>query len=223
MKRPLLALALLVAPALSTTAHAAVIVGYNFNTLGATYRNPSSQAVNTLSTAITDGSVVTFQSGDYATPAMQVNPSTSATNEAGAISANTYFTFSVTVASGYALNLSTFTFDAARGGAGTPRSWHFYTDIGGFTLGNAVESEPVTTIRPNLSNYSVDLSGAAFQGITGTHAFRVYISTPTTNNSIEFDNLVLNGDVVAVPEPNAAAGVMVALVGLAVVRRRRGA
>jgi hypothetical protein len=51
--------------------------------------------------------------------------------------------------------------------------------------------------------------------------FRIYSYSPATGNSLDYDNITVNGDVV--PEP-AAAGVL-AVAGLALVGRhsRRGA
>jgi hypothetical protein len=49
----------------------------------------------------------------------------------------------------------------------------------------------------------------------------MYISTPATGQSLEFDNVNLNGTVTAVPEPGSLALVGVAGAGWAGWRRRR--
>ncbi len=53
--------------------------------------------------------------------------------------------------------------------------------------------------------------------VTGTTTFRIYSYSPAAGSSVDYDNLVINGDVV--PEP-ASLGLLGAA-GLLALRRRR--
>ena len=53
---------------------------------------------------------------------------------------------------------------------------------------------------------SIDLSAPAFQDITTATTFRLYIfdsGVDTASNGLRLDNVVLNGDVLVVPEPSS--------------------
>jgi hypothetical protein len=72
-----------------------------------------------------------------------------------------------------------------------------------------------------LSPISVPLTAAQFQGLTNPVEFRIYISTPATGQSLEFDNFTVTGTVTPVPEP---AGILLIAAGAGWwVRRRRRA
>ena len=49
--------------------------------------------------------------------------------------------------------------------------------------------------------------------------FRIYTHTPATSPAAVYDNVVINGEVIAVPEPSAAISLL--LGGLCFARRRR--
>jgi hypothetical protein len=121
------------------------------------------------------------------------------------------------------MNLSNLTFDVARGGAATPRTWYLYSSIGGFTVGNRIAGADAATQRPTLDPITVSLTANQFQALRNPVEFRMYISTPGTGQSLEFDNVNLNGAVIAVPEPTSLALVGVAAAGWATWRRRRSA
>jgi hypothetical protein len=74
-----------------------------------------------------------------------------------------------------------------------------------------------------LSPISINLSAAAFQELTSPIEFRLSISTPGTGQSLEFDNVTLNGAVTPVPEPAALALAGAAAAGWLVRRRTRKA
>jgi hypothetical protein len=217
-------LALFLSLLLTLGASAAIIVSYDFQT-GTTFNlTPDNVAANTGSSSIANGSFSMFQNQSaYASaPSLQVNPPVASSSTlALAIGTNSYFTFSVTADPGYKLNLTNLTFNAARGGASATRSWHLLSSIGGFTAANVISEATVTASRPTFAPYDVSLSGAQFQGLEGTTVFRMYVSTPSNGQSMEFDDFVLNGEVLPIPEPSAGGGVLVALAGLALVRRRR--
>jgi hypothetical protein len=83
-------------------------------------------------------------------------------------------------------------------------------------------------VSSTFTNFSIDLSGPAYQGISTAMTFRLYGYTPATNLGLYYDNLTLSGQAVAVPEPPTA---MRSLAGFALLvatgwrrsRSRRGA
>src|SRR5262249_54199314 len=80
-----------------------------------------------------------------------------------------YFQFTVTANPGHVLNLSSLTFDCARGGtSGLPRGWVLLSDVAGFCADPAsfIDTQEETTTRHVMSSFSVDLSGAAYQNLT---------------------------------------------------------
>ena len=155
--------------------------------------NPTATASGIAASAITNGSLATFipdADNGYATaPVIQVNPPNGSTNAAAAVTNDSYFEFTVTPDT--TLNLAELTFNAGRGGAGTPRGWALRSSVDGFAAN--IASQDVSTVRPNFSTYSADLSGAEFQNVATPITFRVYIYTPNSGNSIEFDDITLTG------------------------------
>jgi hypothetical protein len=156
---------------------------------------------------------------DYGQQVLRAAITNTATpDEASAVSAGSYWGFTVQPNSGFRMNFSSLTFDVARGGAATPRTWYLYSSVGGFTAGSAIASADVQTQRPTLTPVSVPLTSAQFQGLTNPVEFRMYMSTPATGQSLEFDNVTLTGTVAPVPEP---AGILLIAAAGWMVRRRR--
>jgi hypothetical protein len=154
-------------------------------------------------------------------PVMQVNPGTPATNDVDfTFSTNNFFQFTITVDPGLSLSLSNLTFNAAKGGSGT-RATGVRTDLTGT---NNLTAFNVGNTRPNwpASPFNVDLFGfSELQGITNSVTFMFAVATPSTGNSLEFDDITVNGAVV--PEPSVSALVLLGLGALAAIcgcRRR---
>jgi hypothetical protein len=134
-----------------------------------------------------------------------------------------FLTWTVSAEPGNVLNLSSLTFDSARGG-GDPalqvRGFRLYAETNGGTFDLA--DTPVFTVANETGTRTApvpraaDLSGAAFQGVDSL-TFRYYPLTPANGNTIDFANVVLIGEVV-VPEPSAVA--VLGFAGLALLRRR---
>ncbi len=148
------------------------------------------------STAI-NGSLSSFATGSglgYATePVVIANPTSGATSATLAVTNSSNFSFAITPNAGNSISLTTLTFNIARGGAATPRGYDVRSSADGYatTLGTAA----VATTRPNWTAVSIDLSGASFQSTTSTITFRIYIYAPSTVNSLDIDDIVLNGTV----------------------------
>ena len=114
--------------------------------------------------------------------------------------------------------LSSLEFLGARGGASTARGYDVRSSIDGFatTLG----SDDFANQRSDgFVPVIIDLSGGDFSNLTTATEFRVYFFTPDAGNSVEFDNIELNGTVTAIPEPSSS--LLVVLGGVFLARRKR--
>jgi hypothetical protein len=100
--------------------------------------------------------------------------------------------FLITAAAGFALYPSSLEFDAARGGAATPRGYVALSDVDGFTT--PIDQQDVPTQRPTLTHFAIDLSGAQYQGLSEV-TFRIYSYTPGGGRSVEYSNVILYGTV----------------------------
>ncbi|WP_435892613.1 PEP-CTERM sorting domain-containing protein [Oceaniferula spumae] len=136
---------------------------------------------------------------------------------AGAISAEDYFTFTMTAASGFTLNLENLNLDVGRSIRGA-QDFYVFSDVDGFVAGQQIDS--VLNIGEGTTNLDVDLSDSKYSGLSFIE-FRIYVddrANNSTSSSATFvDNVVLTG--VAVPEPSSAA--LLGLGGLALILRRR--
>lgn len=129
---------------------------------------------------------------------------------------NVYFTFSVAANAGNELDLSSLTFNVARGGASTPRDYDIRTSLDAFAT-SLTGIVAIDTARPTFAPASIDLSGAQFQHLTSPLTFQFRFFTPGVSQNVDFDDITLNGTVV--PEPNGLA--MVVLTAGWMFRRRQ--
>jgi hypothetical protein len=125
-------------------------------------------------------------------PILRLETGNNSNSPAEAIQKDKYFAFTVTANNGTTLNLSTLEFDAARGGDAPPRGWAVLSSVDGFT--NIIATQEVMMTRPNLTHYTVDVSGPSFQSLHSV-TFRIYTYVPGGGRSIEYSNLTLNGKV----------------------------
>lgn len=136
-------------------------------------------------------------------------------------SLNAYFEFTVTPNAGFTMNLLALSFDAGFGWSGA--RFAVLSSLDGFT--SAIDDEAVLQQYPNTSGYSINLSGATYQGLTAPITFRIYDYNPATSGGvgpdIGFSNLLLTGTVAAVPEPTTLALLGVGSLALLGLRRRR--
>lgn len=150
------------------------------------------------------------------------NVGVGATDAANAITNNSFVQFTVTPNAGFVLNLTSLDFIGARGFVPVEAGYvlrssvdNFLSDAGGSLF---------TAQFPATASYSNDLSGAAFQNLTTSTTFRLYLyDTQVPNGNGIIDNLTLNGSVGAavLPEPATLALLTLGIVGGAVALRRR--
>jgi hypothetical protein len=162
----------------------------------------------------------------YSAPILQTQPqggSGSVGTLPLAITNNSYWQFTISPQAGQLLNLTSLTFEGWKGGSSGTRGYGLETSVGGFGPGLTLASADFTATRvspkPVGSDWTIDLSGAGFQNLVSPITFRVY--TYSTAGTVEFDNVTLNGNLVAVPEPGTLAFLGLGTLAL-MIRRRRG-
>jgi len=230
-------------------ADAAIIAQYQIGTTGTETTvetspvfNPTVVAAGVSATAILDpANSIGLESSSAATtptnaPFLRIDPQGSAADPNASLTGNKYFQFSVMAGAFQDLDLSSLTFNVARGGGGTPRGFFLASSADNFVGTIPVTGSPaftanatnaigndISTARPTYTAATADLSGASFQNIQSkpgsTLAFRVYIYSPAAGSSVDFDDITVNGTVTPIPEPGTA-GLLLAG-GLALLARRR--
>jgi hypothetical protein len=202
-------------------ARASIVLEYQFT--GGSF-SPFNGVQMAASNVNATGSSATLQSGATIRDTAFLRNAILSTTAADAVDNNQYLQFTATPNTGYAMNLSNLTFDAAESSSSGPSGWVLRSSLDGFA--SNIATSQVTT--PTLSEFTVGLSGAAFQNVPEA-TFRLYVYSPGTDTGVFFDNLTLNGTtmrtvVAAAPEPSslayAATGVLM-LAGFAWRKRHR--
>lgn len=228
----------------SAGAQAATIAQYPFDSA-----SPTAAPVDPNVTANDMATNIGANSGFSSTGTGNAYVRASATpdNQADAVTDGTYFYFTITPHTGYALNLSTFfmkigeqtsTTDAIsftsnfflRSSADGYASDIAITDTGGVTTYSGGVATRTTTINSSNTPDGVtfDLSGAIFQNITTTLTFRIYTfdtgegtgtnPADSSQSLSRFDTVTVEGETAAVPEPATLA--LLAVGGLMWAGRR---
>lgn len=178
---------------------------------------PTEVTGNVTASNLSDtGSAGDLQAGATFPNTVFLQQTVTSPDPASAVLNNQYFEFTVAADAGFVMDLTSLSFDAARGGASTPRGWVLRSNLDGFT--SDIASAEVPTSLPNLTSFDVDLSDALYQDVAAV-TFRMYGFGPSTSIGQFFDNIVLNGNVQAIPEPSALA----LCVGVLTMLRRRRA
>ena len=112
----------------------------------------------------------------------------SSTNPYEAIANNRYIEMSLSAAGGGNLVLDNLNFNAGKGGAAARGYVALAFDANG--IATFLDTQDVTTVRPQLSNYTVDLSGLAK---APSWTLRIYIYTPGRDYPIDFDAITIYG------------------------------
>jgi hypothetical protein len=145
-------------------------------------------------------------------------PTTTAERIDLAVANNRFFEFTVAPTAGNLLNLTSLTFQAARGGSSADRGFSLRTNLDSY--GSQLAGGNIPSVRATYTNYDIDLTGSAYQNLTEPVTFRFYVYSPAAGSSVDFDNFVLNGSVEAIPEPGLLVLAGLAAGGLFVLRRR---
>jgi hypothetical protein len=68
------------------------------------------------------------------------------------------------------------------------------SNVDGYT--NIVDAQEIMAQRPDFAQFTIDLSGAPYQGLsTVSFRFFVYIPDPSAGKSIDFGDVTINGKV----------------------------
>jgi len=202
MKKPLLSLLLGAAIVLfaGTRCAADVLLKYEMGSLAPQIEDP----VNTV-----DGDIL-FPGGGLTswtytlslypttTPSLSFTFTGDYTNLIAATNNAAWFTFDVLVGSSVTnLNLTSLTFNAARGGTGGPRGYAIFVTTPTTTDELLKGATDLTTARPTWGSLQgVSLAGVtSLQGLTNGQliTFKIAAYAPVTTNSVDFDNIALNG------------------------------
>lgn len=158
----------------------------------------------TGATWIPNATVLGYSSG----PVLQV--SSTAIDFATATANQAWFTFTLTVGSSVTdLDLTSLTFNGARGGGSTPRGYGIYVTTPTTTDELVQGATDFATQRPTWSPQSISLAGlTSLQNLTAGQqvTFKVVVYTPATGSSVEFDDIALKGNVSPGPLPVYAGG-----------------
>jgi hypothetical protein len=146
---------------------------------------------------------------------------------AAAISGGDYLSFTITPAAGFALNISSVSFNSGVSSAVTNFNAALLSSATGFDAAGALHSYSFATTTPPTQ--SITLSGtAALQNVSGALEFRLYGWRDSAGTStfrlrtLSGNDLVVTGSVTAIPEPGTYAVILGAMVLVgAVIRRRR--
>ena len=140
-----------------------------------------------------------------------------------------YFTVTLTPQlgpGGYRLNFTDIRLQAARSG-GSDRGFRVRSSLDGFTanlnpsgLGgtDVMSLANGATQRPIFTNYTIDLTATAFNEVFTPIEFRFYPWSSAPNNTIDMDNLVINGTII--PEAGSLTLLLAGLVCSCGTRRR---
>jgi len=205
----------------ATAAKAAVIAGWNFDTLvdnGTLIYDPV--AADVADAAVTVGDLTrgagldSFLVRTYsAQPVLRFRNGVGANTHAMAIANNVYAEFSLVPLAGHELNLTTLTLDAwSAHGSTQARTFFVLSSTDNFASFTELIPDTVAqtgSFPPTSATGNINLTG-----LTSPIQFRIYgfnyanpgnlNGTASADRGLQYDNIVVNGTVTAVPEPDSA-------------------
>ena len=195
--------------AFTVSARADILANYSFD---GSVRTSFDDDPNSTASAFSDGAgfagLIDATRGNSA-PSIGVDTSqTDANTNAGAVTANDYFTFTITPAGGFALNLTNLSVDYANytnDGTFPAVSFFLRSSINNFSSNIGTTVNVTAGSNGVFANTSFTLTGATFQNVSSPIEFRLYVQDGIADpdRGILFDNVILNGT--AVPEPSTYA------------------
>lgn len=233
-------LALLSVFAAASVAQAAVLVSFDMSTLAGT------GSTKGFSASVVDGNVTagnllknnllnsspvnTVLYGGNAAGTWTTNTAQASIDLATTLANANYITFTLAPSEGMTMDITSISFQAAASSNSTVRSIYLFSSLTGFTTADVLLSDAnaagggTLPLRSSgtLGSYAYTATLPVFTGITGPVEFRIYLQTGAANQDIDFDNIVVNGTVGAIPEPSSyAALAAMAALGVVASRRRR--
>ena len=213
----------------SVTAQAAVIAEYNFS---GNLDSSATPVTGVTANAVTEGAGIGGSGGYSTAQNLYTEGTITGADLDGEVTGLRYHSFTIDVASGFQMDLTSLTLDAgysmsATDFGGKIMTQSLLTSVGGFSgaavvgsISSDLTAYPGSSATMVYKPWVIDLNDAAFQGLTGSTEFRFYM----TDNSSKpgrhrMDDFVLNGEISAVPEPSCAA--LLGLGGFSLIMRRR--
>ena len=181
MRNLLIIIGLILSPGFAS---AEVIVSFPFSE----DTNPAVQASNVHSASY-DGSKLSLSyiGDDGFGYVLQAYPSSGANNYLTAVSNDSYFTTTITPASGQSFNLTQLRFEVGKGGNSDPRGFFVRSSIDGFNADLLSETLPPGDYAAPVEK-TITLNG--YTNLTTPLQFRFYVYTPNPyGNSVDFRNL----------------------------------
>ncbi|HEX5220796.1 MAG TPA: hypothetical protein VFZ59_14600, partial [Verrucomicrobiae bacterium] len=138
-------------------------------------------------------------------PQLQASPPNATTTLELAVANLSWFTFELTVGTNLTdLDLTSLTFNGARGGGASPRGYGVYVTTPTTTDELVQGSTAFATQRPTWALQNISLSGfASLQNLTAGQVvtFKIPIFAPAAANSVEIDDLTVIGNITPAPVP----------------------
>lgn len=160
-----------------------------------------------------DGSQAVLEPGTVVPGSVFLNVA-GAQSLAAAILHEQYFEFELAPVPGMRVQLESFSLEAARGGASTPRGWGLYSSLDGFS--NLLGGGEIASEQPDFTWFPVDLD--AFPEFDQAVILRIYAYGPDApGTGVFFDNIGVVGSLI--PEPSTA--ILAALTLASALHRRR--
>lgn len=203
---------------------AAVIADFNFTGATQALRGASSDTeLNSTATFAPIPNLTDVGTTDSTGGVAFIRASATSNNLADALTDTDVFTVTIAADEDFVFNLTSLTFDYG----GSSDTIDLITNAVIHSGGSTVFNEEFNAGRVSAgaggsfdTGNSADLSGPTFQGITSaTFTFANFDNTNSGSSTNRWDNIVINGEVVAVPEPSSIA--LLGLGGLALILRRR--
>jgi hypothetical protein len=197
-------------------------------TLTGSLRTSGDADPNSTASSIADGpgftSVINIGLGNPSPSLTVASTLTDGSTQAAAVTAEDYFTFTLSPTSGGSFSLTSLTFDYANYSTdGTFPTTTFFvrSSVNSFTANTAAGVSALASSDGAFANATVSLSAAAFQNVTVPIEFRIYISDGTTDadRGAVLDNIFLNGT--AIPEPSTAVSLLSGFGLFGLLRRRK--
>ncbi|MBV9008127.1 MAG: PEP-CTERM sorting domain-containing protein [Verrucomicrobia bacterium] len=234
VSRKFISFAVFIAASLVTRiSGAAVLTEYQFTN----NRTSSNVPVGAVASTFNNGAGMTTNivtGYRTTTPSSTIDPSlftlssdTSST-EAGAVTNNNYYTFTLTPNAGIVLDLTSLTFryalDNSGGSTGFNATYFVRSSIDNFATD--VGSVPASAGKGKTTAFTtanIDLTASQFQNLSSAVTFRIYIydNSNTTTQQDLLDDVIVNGSLALVPEPSTYAMMGLGIGLLAAAQRFR--
>tara|TARA_R100000027_G_scaffold8406_1_gene6231 strand:- start:11850 stop:12515 length:666 start_codon:yes stop_codon:yes gene_type:complete len=202
------------------SASAVILAEYTFD---ADSYGPSTTATGIEGSNVTGGSGLSTSPvlSGTGNPAKSIAPQgLSSTSEADAVAANDYIELKITADSGYTLSFTSLDIDLQRSNDQSATNWFIRSSLDSYA--STIDSITSIATSPSaFASYTIDLSDAAYQNLSGEVTFRLYgYGAVGENPSLRQDNITFNGSA-AIPEPSSTATLFLGAAAVTALLRRK--